>query len=152
MFVPLEKKKRNLTDNFILISLLDSFGQIGPTRRRVRFMANTCLAQEWTMNLFGRLFYSNLRPGHHQFNIRKWTAIGSLIGSVEDDIDSPFSNHSLNWCIPICTTRHQRAPPPPAPPMGGLKVKGVVVVVVDPRELRGSGVLALMVVAWKACA
>jgi len=31
--------------------------------------------------------------------------------------------------------------------MGGLKVKGVVVVVVDPRELRGSGVLALMVVA-----
>jgi len=29
--------------------------------------------------------------------------------------------------------------------MGELKVKGVVVV--DPRELRGSGVLALMVVA-----
>lgn len=46
MFAPLEKKKKNLTDNFILISLPDSFGQIGPAQRRVRFMANTCLARQ----------------------------------------------------------------------------------------------------------
>jgi len=42
------------------------------------------------MNLFGRLFYSNIRPGHHQFNIRKWTAIGSLTGGGGGRFRQPF--------------------------------------------------------------